>query len=81
MLGAHHFVPVRLQCGDQLLEAVTDVFSHIEVADGRDPQRRKGHSEIQGSVANVSDADIRQMHSNVRFARSVLGSPRLLLVL
>src|SRR5215469_10392022 len=21
MLGAHHFVPVRLQCGDQLLEA------------------------------------------------------------
>jgi hypothetical protein len=23
MLGAHHFVPVRLQCGDQLLEAGT----------------------------------------------------------
>jgi hypothetical protein len=21
MLGAHHFVPIRLQCGDQLLEA------------------------------------------------------------
>ena len=20
MLGAHHFVPIRLQCGDQLLE-------------------------------------------------------------
>ena len=35
---------------------------------GRDPQRRKGHSEIQGSVANVSDGPLRPPQGGLSFS-------------